>query len=281
MGSGTMLQGGILSYRLTDFIDYKVPSASGNNYIGQYGLAPFNTIPGMFGTGDADLNKFSPPALMPKRVNLSVLPLGAAQVPESLVFTVRSGCPIHYPSQDTSANLGVEALWNQQSTVITPTVNPRFTRVATWDFRKMPNGAVPQVVNDAADDSKAVMGIFVFQMLNVNSDTQYVAPGGEAFNMQFRVDIEFDLPMPSVSQARTYTQTLNGPEFFRMFNPVAEASDANCYIVVEGFRRTTETLPNVSTVHGLQRLTLAKPDLVVLEDEDETGRDKPCSCRAK
>lgn len=276
MGSGSMLQGGILTYRMTDFVDYKIPAAQGTDYIGQYGVAPFNTIPGMFGTGDADLNKFSPPAVRLRRVNLSVLPLGAAANPEALVFTVRSGCPVSYPSADNVSNLGVTMLWNQQATLVTPTVNPRFVRVATWDFDQIPNGAVPQVVNDTTDDTKAVMGVFNFQVLNVNSDTQYYNTDG-AFNMQFRVDIEFDLPMPSVSQVRTYTATLAGNQYFRSFNPDAEASDANCYVIVKGYRRTTETLPNINTSHGLRAIQHLA---TIEEEEDEAGAEKRCPCRA-
>lgn len=245
-----MLQGGALSYRLTDFVDYKIPTTSTPPLIGQYGIGALNTIPGMFGTDDADLRPYSSPAVRVKRVNLSVLPLGAAANPEGMVFTVRSGCPLAYPSSSISAagdsRRAVTALWNQQATLVTPTVNPQFVRVATWDFSKMPIGAVPQCVSGGFED-QAVLGLVSFQVLNVNSDTQFFSSEG-AFNMQFRVDVEFELPMPSLSQARTSWNVLEGSTNFPNFNPEARASDANCYIIVDGFKRTTSTLPYSSNV---------------------------------
>jgi len=236
---------------MTDFVDYKVPTTSTPVLIGQYGLGTINTIPGMFGTSDLDLGPYSVPAVSVKRVNLSVLPINPVPNPEAAVFTVRSGCPLAYPTSSlatpgTAAGGAVTALWNQQATLVTPTVNPQFVRVATWDFTKIPRAAVPQIIN-ATTKEQSVLGLICFQVLNVNSDTQYF-DAERSFNLQFRIDIEFDLPMPSLSQARTSWVQRTGSENFPNFSSEARATDANCYIIVDGFRRSVSTMPYSSTV---------------------------------
>jgi len=270
-GTGSIVQSGVLRYRMTDFIDYTVPKTTQtNDSIAQYGLAPINTIPGMFGTSD-DLKKLSLPACQPCRLNLSVIPYAGVPNPEKVVFTVRSACPIAYPTLLGTTNPAVTAAWNQQSTVVTPNVNPTFVRVATWDFRKMPSGTVFQTASDTSDLT-AVMGMVNWQVLNVNSDEQYRSDDVNNSVLQFKIEIEFDLPMPALSQVRNFVGQVDGDRYFTEFNTQNRAGDSNVYLILEGSRRTTETLPDANTVHGRMRLRrLAREQLAKSAEEWPPG----------
>lgn len=250
-----MIQGGVLQYRVTDFIDYPVPKeAQTNDSIAQYGLAPINTIPGMFGTSD-DLKTLSLPACRPRRVVLSVLPLQGVPAAEPTVFSVRSACPIAYPTLIGSTNPAITAAWNAQSTLVTPTVNPGFVRVATWDFARMPQGSVFQTASDTSDLT-AVMGMVNWQVLNVNGDTQYRSDKVENARIQFRIQIEFDLPMPALSEIRNSFRLIDGKRYFTEFNVDNRAGDSNVYLLLRGMNRDTSTLPSANSVHG--RMAIAR-----------------------
>lgn len=257
-----------MKMHLTDFVDYEVPISKSPPRIAQYAIAPYNFIPHWFGGAQSILG------VAPRRLRLSVLPLatGDEQSSEPLAFAVKCSCPIAYMTVTTNNNPAVTAGWDAQTTLVTPSAIPRFVNVGSWNFKDIPKGAVPQVVNVSSTDDNAAMGLVCFQMLNLDSESQFFVK--RAFRVQFKVDLDFDLPLPALSKAKTSFAMCSGTQFWRSVSPSLKPAESLVCLKTTGFVTTPASLPSLDTGLGLlQLLHLEKEQamedsFVVLSDDE-------------